>query len=104
MKIWLDDLREAPDSSWMNVKNDVALAFHFIKNGVVEEISLDHDLGEGRLTGYDLLKLIESKFAQEPNYCKLPVFTIHSANPVGRRNMERAITSIYKLAKRNERQ
>ncbi|HJZ18738.1 MAG TPA: cyclic-phosphate processing receiver domain-containing protein [Candidatus Nanoarchaeia archaeon] len=101
MKLWIDDIRPAPEG-WVWAKNaNFAMAcFNF----GVEEISLDHDLGENIPTGYDLLCKIEELVAAGKwnkngwNWGVIPIFHIHSANPVGRKNMERAIESIHRLS------
>ena len=43
-KLWLDDVRPAPDSTWICVKR-APEAFELLKSGTIEEASLDHDLG-----------------------------------------------------------
>lgn len=48
-------------------------------------VSLDHDLGEEK-TGYDIAKYIVE------NQIKVGAIAIHSANPVGRFNMEQLLT------------
>jgi hypothetical protein len=89
MKVWLDDVRKKPADFdiWLKTADAAITA---LGTGGVSVISLDHDLGdESTKTGYDVAKYIE-----EAAYKKLlgPVdVLIHSANPVGRRNMERAI-------------
>lgn len=89
MKIWLDDIREKPADFDIWLKSADA-AIHALGSGGVTVISLDHDLGdESEKTGYDVAKYIE-----EAAYKKLlaPVkVLIHSGNPVGRRNIQRAI-------------
>ena len=56
-------------------------------------ISLDHDLGEEK-TGYDIAKYIVE------NQIKVPPIAIHSANPVGRLNIEHLLTHYgYKVVK-----
>ena len=47
-------------------------------------ISLDHDLGEDK-TGYDIAKYIE-------NQIKVGAVAIHSANPVGKFNINQLLT------------
>jgi hypothetical protein len=96
MKVWLDDERNPPDDSWM--------VFHTAEEllewlgphiGKVELLSLDHDLGEGRQTGYDVLECLEGMA-----YLCRPVpprIEVHSANPVGRQRMLQAIQSIRKI-------
>jgi hypothetical protein len=64
-------------------------------------LSLDHDLGldslEAERTGYTVLTWLEAEIAHERWPFPLPQITIHSANPVGRARMERAIESIHRL-------
>ena len=44
MKLWLDDARTPPDSTWTWVKT-VSYAIQQMETGEVSEASLDHDLG-----------------------------------------------------------
>lgn len=89
MKIWLDDVREKPADFDVWLK-DADTAIRSLRTGIVTCISLDHDLGEeSEKTGYDVAKFIE-----EAAYKKLlpPMeVLVHSANPVGRKNMDAAI-------------
>ena len=87
MKIWLDDTREAP-VGWIWVRS-VGEVKWYLKEFDVTELSLDHDLGENKPSGYDLMKWIEEQ-AITKHYVP-PKITIHSANPVGRKNMEASI-------------
>lgn len=97
-KLWLDDERPAPEG-WEWVK-DANEAYTIIRSGVVTEASLDHDLGNEPYTGYWLLHRIErDKFAGIPY--NLPTFTIHSANPVGRKNMEASMRAIANFERSN---
>ena len=92
IKIWLDDIRSAPDNSWIVVRN-AEDAWEIISKCDVEQISLDHDLGENKPTGYDLCNKIEAA-VYIGTMKSVPEMTVHSANPVGRANMERAIVAI----------
>ncbi len=49
MKIWLDDVRPLPDSTWTLVKNYEQFVFLMerVRTESVTDMSLDHDLGEG---------------------------------------------------------
>lgn len=93
-KVFLDDIRMPPDNSWVIVR-DVKQAQHLLRSEAVEVLSLDHDLGDDVPTGYDLVKWIE----EEVFHGRLipPVMKIHSANPVGRKNMEAGIQSINRM-------
>ncbi len=43
MRLWHDDIREAPEG-WVVARTN-AEAMHYLRTGEVTEISLDHDLG-----------------------------------------------------------
>ena len=96
MKIWLDDIRPAPDG-WVWVKNYEEAIELICGPENFDEISLDHDLGDGP-TGYNVVCCIEGLVGAGFWRKKIPVFHIHSANPVGRKNMQRAIESIERIA------
>ena len=96
MKLWLDDERPPPDDSWLVFRTAEDLLEWLGPNmDKVELLSLDHDLGEGRQTGYDVLLCLEGL----AYLCRPVSFTIevHSDNPVGRRNMLLAIENIRKI-------
>ena len=88
MKLFVDDERHpfnvvANPNDWIVVRNveDAWLIVQSLHK-FITEMSLDHDLGEGRLTGYDLLL----KMAEE-NIWPIKSIYIHSMNPVGRERM-----------------
>lgn len=105
---FLDDVRNPPEdgNNWILARSVPALQELILDRIITGEMqsadrvvfSLDHDLGEGEQTGYDFLKKIEetSSRMKPPGNQKLE-FRIHSANPVGRENMERAIASINRF-------
>ena len=80
MKLWLDDTRKPPDTSWywcFDVEDAKALLY----DEEVTEQSLDHDLGPGNSDGHTLL-------VWEHDHGKVPYHTIiHSWNPVGSARM-----------------
>jgi len=100
MKLWLDDIRPNPDG-WIWVKNADELFENVFNDegNLVTEISFDHDLGENEFTGYEILNIIESMIHMGDWKTAIPIFHIHSANPVGRQNMQRAIDSISCLVR-----
>lgn len=97
--IFLDDIRQPPSDSWVVVRTTPE-AYETIrrltKMKVTMVVSLDHDLGEDTETGYDLLNWLEKDIATDESFRPDIVFQIHSANPVGRDNMARAIRAINK--------
>ncbi len=94
MKIYLDDIRETP-WGWTRCFWP-AEVHHFLRNFEVEEISLDHDLGNDEIgTGYDVLTWIEEQVVNNKSFV-LPKITIHTANPAARQRMEAAALSIQR--------
>ena len=95
MKLWLDDIRTPPDSSWTWV-HSVWGAISAIKaqlqsGGSLECMSLDHDLGDYAKRGGDGLKLL-IWMVREEIFC--PVM-LHTMNPVGRENMAGVIRRYF---------
>ena len=90
IRLFIDDLRDpkeykVSDVVWIKNYND---AIEQLKTGKVTWISFDHDLGS-RKTGYDVAKYIEENVHDGNIPC--PEWQIHSANPAGRQNIERAM-------------
>lgn len=100
MKIYLDDIRSAPEG-WVRVFwPDEAIAL--LKTGEATHISLDHDLGDdSRGTGYDVLLWIEEAVAVDG--FQPPEMLVHSANSAARQRMEAAIAAIQSLASAERR-
>jgi hypothetical protein len=89
MHIWLDDVRPMPEGYDVHCKT-AEEAINLIKSGKVTFVSLDHDLGEPEAgTGYQVACAIET-LAWSNAIPKLG-WAIHSANPVGRNNMQSAL-------------
>ena len=95
MKLWLDDLRPAPEGYvWCLTVNE---AKHCItqpqwyavldSNTEIELIDIDHDAGDYASDGGDYIKLLDWLEETGRNY---PI-RIHSQNPVGVQNMRRII-------------
>lgn len=107
MKLWLDDMRREP-AGWTRATT-MKEAQEIMLNNIVEEMSLDHDLGteppcdicqedwecqeapdecrcechrQIAATGYDFVKWM----AQNDKWPRKKP-TVHSQNPVGRANM-----------------
>jgi hypothetical protein len=101
MKLWVDDIRPAP-KGWVWAKTFEAAVDFICGPESIEEMSLDHDLGDGP-TGYNILCLLESLifngFWRKP----VPLIHVHSANPVGAKNMLRVIDSIERESRKQEK-
>ena len=90
MKIWVDDLRPVP-SGYVGTKsvNETIELIEQLENAGerIELLDLDHDLGDYVSQGGDAIKILDYLAERGTFY---PV-AIHTANPVGRANMERMI-------------
>ena len=97
MKLWIDDIRPAPEGyRWIR---SVERAIFFIdayeriakalpdEKHVIELIDIDHDAGEFVVMGGDYIKLLDWFEETGRNY---PIH-IHSMNPVGVANMRAII-------------
>ena len=89
MKIWLDDIREAPGSYILchSVNAAKRLIEENEKLTTIEVIDCDHDLGDYCSDGGDGTKLIDW-LAEKGTYYPI---RLHTMNPVGRENMQRTI-------------
>jgi hypothetical protein len=91
MKIWVDDVRPAPEGyHWCQSANE---AKGFIEgcmkwNGTIELLDLDHDAGDYVSDGGDYIEILN--WLEEYMICYFPI-RIHSMNPVGVENMRRII-------------
>lgn len=93
MKVYLDDERQTP-IGWHRVYWPEE-AIELLKTGEVEEISLDHDLGDDEHgTGYDVVLWIEEAVITQGFVP--PKMSVHSANSSARDKMELGIKSILK--------
>ncbi len=94
-KFWVDDLREVPEG-YRGAKS-VNEAIRLIEKAElegesIEVLDLDHDLGDYAADGGDAIKLLDYLAERETFY---PI-EIHTANPVGRANMERMINRFWR--------
>lgn len=99
MKLWVDDVRPAPEGyvwchSVYRAMKEITIRENEIKEfGQFEEISpielidLDHDAGDYVIYGGDYIELLDWLEETGRNY---PI-RIHSMNPVGVANMRRII-------------
>ena len=98
IKIWLDDVREAPAGycHCRSVNEAIKKIIECEKEyAVIDEINCDHDVGDYTFDGGDGIKLIDWLAARKTYY---PV-TLHTMNPVGRENMQREIDRYWNETK-----
>ena len=84
MKLWLDDIRPAPEGWVWAVSVDKAIYF-ITSSNLFEEASLDHDLGDYANEGGNGVQLTD--WMAEKNIWPENKIRVHSANPVGVKTM-----------------
>lgn len=100
MKIWVDDVRSAPEGyvwckSTNRAKKEIILSEYNLERCAsdlrdfwkIELIDLDHDAGQYEQYGGDYIRILDWLEETGRDY---PI-RIHSMNPVGRENMRRII-------------
>ena len=92
MKLWIDDVRPAPEGyRWIKSVNEAKEAIEvfeaFSKLSPIELIDLDYDSGDYVNSGGDYIRLLDWLEEAGRNY---PI-RIHSMNAVGVANMRRII-------------
>lgn len=105
MKIYLDDLRDLPKGfakGWV-IARSYDKFIELIKWAIeteftITDISFDHDLGEEK-SGFDCLKwFLEYADSKELDLSEVTI-TFHTANTVGRMNMESLWNTYRKVNK-----
>lgn len=91
MKLWIDDVRPAPEGYEVicfSVNAAIATVKKLEQLGrLIELIDIDHDAGDYASDGGDYIRLLDWLEETGRNY---PI-RIHSQNPVGVQNMRRII-------------
>lgn len=90
MKLWIDDVRQAPDGYlWVRSVNGAKsiIRSHEEDGKPITLIDIDHDAGDWVFAGGDYIRLLDWLEETGRNY---PI-RIHSMNPVGIANMRAII-------------
>ena len=96
MKLFVDDLRDPPDQTWI-VARSSGTALKMCAAMWPSELALDHDLG-GEDTVMNFLKgLYELWDGKRP----IPSWSVHSGNPVGKKNIESYMKSWEKSSRKD---
>lgn len=84
LKVWLDDVRPAPQGwHWVKTVEDAKIALQL---GDVSHMSLDNDLGEGQTEGRKLVDWMEEHDLWPSEYC-----WVHSSNAVAAQYMRKIV-------------
>ena len=88
-KLFLDKTRFPTDASWTIARSTDDAMVLIAQNGYPDEMSVDYDLGESEITGFDFLKsLTDTVLSKWPNVNFPPVeLECHSNNTEGRCRM-----------------
>ena len=85
MKLWIDDIRKAPDDTWeVAMTNTEAAHKLYMFATQFDEISIDHDAGNGEtfIPSAMIIGLVRNWLLSIGVVWK-PTITIHSQNPDG---------------------
>lgn len=101
-KIYLDDIRTPYDESWIVVRTykEFIDKIRLIGLDKIDIISLDHDLADyvddckKEYTGYDCAKFLVQTSIDEN--IMMPYIQVHSANPIGGKNIISYINNFLK--------
>jgi hypothetical protein len=98
MKLWLDDLRPAPDGFTLAKSRDEAIAL--LKTGEVEFASLDHDIlwdegGDGEMWEERRTGLAVVIWMRDHGVWPKDGVAVHSSNKLGRARMQALIDEHY---------
>jgi hypothetical protein len=96
MKLWLDDIRQPPNETWLwakDIETAKLMVIFSAEDGPdsFEACSLDHDLGLGDKA--DAIYFVD--WMAEYNIWPQEKPVIHSMNPVGRARMQRTIDRYF---------
>lgn len=98
-KLYVDDIRDAPDSSW-DIARNYRQAIHMLETNNYDVVSLDHDLGDfdkdtkREYTGYDILLWIVER--KEAGLTYPADVRVHTANVPAGFKMRSTIARYFK--------
>jgi hypothetical protein len=95
-KMFIDDERFPPGNGegWL-ICRDFGMVKRYVEfNGIPDHISFDHDLGDGKETGFDIAKyLVECDLDGIHTFPDNFSFYVHSMNPIGKVNIQSLLDS-----------
>lgn len=102
VKLFIDDLRQPPDDSWTVTRSYRETIDYILVHGLPSTVSFDHDLGLEE-TGYDIAKwIVEKVLDKEVDMPDDFAYNVHSANPVGKKNIESLLDNFAKYYTENK--
>jgi hypothetical protein len=102
IKLYIDDLRQPPDNTWVVTRSYQETVDYIETNGLPATISFDHDLGLEE-SGYDIAKwIVEQMLDKKLDFPEGFSYHVHSANPVGKQNIECLLDNFAKYHTENK--
>lgn len=101
-RIYIDDERNPKtDHNWIVVRNmdDFVQLVTTSNFDDIEQISFDHDLGDGVPTGHDISKWLVN-YLLDTNQIRTIPYNVHSANPVGGANIQGVLNHYNRFVER----
>ena len=100
-EIWLDDERDPKvhgrdGARWFKTAEALQAWLEDLADWSDVAMSLDHDLGSGRMTGYDLMAWMEQQVHEHGRRAPKSI-DLHTQNPVGKERMRVARYRIYSV-------
>jgi hypothetical protein len=86
--LFLDDIRTPKNGEWTIARSFAEAVSIVEKHGYPAHVSFDHDLGDNVPTGMDFAKWLVEQDLDNQNMPEDFDYTVHSANPPGRENIE----------------
>lgn len=100
-RVYLDDIRHPQTEGFVVLRSYQEFVDYVLMFGCPSYISFDHDLGNNIPSGYDCLKWLIDHDLQSQGFIPGDFeINVHSANPVGKENIEKLWNS-YKTFKTN---
>lgn len=97
MRIYLDDERQTPEGFIRCYWPDDVIKLLSEHWNDIEEVSLDHDLGNDlRGTGYNVVLWVE-QYVHENKPCHMPRWRVHSQNVSGKEKMNAGLRNIMRM-------
>lgn len=104
IKLYIDDIRNPNEDGFLIIRSYSEAIGWMRQNGCPDYISFDHDLGSNdKLDGIDIAKwIVERDLDTKGDFIPEDfAFCVHSANPIGRENIEGLLHNYIK-AKKND--
>lgn len=106
-EIWLDDARDPKTHGWEGArwfKTAEALQAWLEARADWSDVvmSLDHDLGSGRMTGHDLMVWMETQVHEHARRAPKAI-DLHTQSPAGKETMRASRNRIYHAKRARER-